>query len=428
MRKYFIYFILFLSLILLAYTTYKSEFYWNGNQRKIFYIYYGVSIILIITSITSLFFFKNLQIWFSIIFFTFLISIYSFEAFTYLELFKKKQNNDQISKKDLYFKMKKEDNNVSISIYPRLFINNKNSNIIPLSGKSLSKTIHCNESGYFSIYDSDRYGFNNPDKVWNENSHEYVITGDSYVHGACVNRPKDIASVLRELSSKNVLNLGYSGNGPLLQYATIKEYLPKNTKNLLWFYYEQNDLADLAYELNDDLLPNYLNDDLFLQKLIFKQDIIDEIIDSFLLKNIGEHKFNNNSFSLKILFEFIKLRRVRNILLNLNIFQDSNQLNPQNEFFEILEKISIHSIKNNINFYFVYLPTYDRFDKKMNFNKDIIIKKINDLKIDIIDIHNDVFEKQKNPKELFVNSQINHYKSRGYFLVAKKIYDIVNSN
>ena len=45
--------------------------------------------------------------------------------------------------------------------------------------------------------------------------------------------------MLRELSSKNVLNLGYSGNGPLLQYATIKEYLPKNTKNLLWFYYEQ---------------------------------------------------------------------------------------------------------------------------------------------------------------------------------------------
>ena len=56
---------------------------------------------------------------------------------------------------------------------------------------------------------------------------EYVLLGDSFIHGACVNRPYDISSVLSNLSNKTVLNLGYGGNGPLSQYAIMKEYLTK---------------------------------------------------------------------------------------------------------------------------------------------------------------------------------------------------------
>ena len=42
---------------------------------------------------------------------------------------------------------------------------------------------------------------------------EYLLVGDSFTNGACVNRPDDISSILRELSKKSVLNLGYSSNG-----------------------------------------------------------------------------------------------------------------------------------------------------------------------------------------------------------------------
>ena len=109
-----------------------------------------------------------------------------------------------------------------------------NSNIFPLSGISNSDTIYCNENGYFSIYQSDRYGFNNPNKEWDSIQIEYLLIGDSFTHGACINRPNDIASVLRTLSNKPVLNLGYAGNGLLIEYATLREYLPKNVKNILW--------------------------------------------------------------------------------------------------------------------------------------------------------------------------------------------------
>ena len=55
----------------------------------------------------------------------------------------------------------------------------------------------------------------NPDKEWDQNEIEFFLVGDSFVLGNCVNRPNDISSVLRKLSNKSVLNIGYANNGPV---------------------------------------------------------------------------------------------------------------------------------------------------------------------------------------------------------------------
>ena len=101
-----------------------------------------------------------------------------------------------------YFK--KENSNIVTIIYPWHFMNDHNLSYFPLSGLSNRKTIHCNENGYYSIYQSDRYGFNNPDSEWDQQEIEYLLIGDSMTHGACVNRPNDIGSVLRKLSKKDM--------------------------------------------------------------------------------------------------------------------------------------------------------------------------------------------------------------------------------
>ena len=79
-------------------------------------------------------------------------------------------------------------------------------------------------------------------------------------------KPNDIASVLRNLTSKPVLNLGQSGNGPLIEYATL-EYLQPNIKKILWLYYEGNDLYSLDNELKSKFLINYIKDLNFLKIL-----------------------------------------------------------------------------------------------------------------------------------------------------------------
>ena len=45
---------LFISIFLLLYTFYKSEFYWNGGIREYYYKYYLISFMLIIVSIVML--------------------------------------------------------------------------------------------------------------------------------------------------------------------------------------------------------------------------------------------------------------------------------------------------------------------------------------------------------------------------------------
>ena len=48
-------------------------------------------------------------------------------------------------------------------------------------------------------------------------------------------RPNDMGSVLRNLSKQSVLNLGYSGNGPLIEFATLREYMNSNVKKFYGF-------------------------------------------------------------------------------------------------------------------------------------------------------------------------------------------------
>ena len=60
------------------------------------------------------------------------------------------------------------------------------------------------------------------------------------------------------------------------------------------------------------------------------------------------------------------------------------------------------------------MPTYDRYNSKFNEASYIEIKKIlKDLKIPLIDIHKEVFEKEENPKKLFPFELPGHYTIEG---------------
>ena len=92
------------------------------------------------------------------------------------------------------------------------------------------------------------------------------MIGDSFVHGACVNEGKDLASNLRKFTQNGVLNLGYSGNSTLIQLATIREYLKKDSSKVILFFFE-NDLEELSFEIKNNFLIQYLNDNSFFQNL-----------------------------------------------------------------------------------------------------------------------------------------------------------------
>lgn len=432
-------FLIIISIILFFYILYKSELVWNGEKREYYKIYYLLNFLLLVFSISSFYFKPKIKEYFIIIFLSFGFSLYLIEGYLIFKekisrvdvvkekIYKKKtgKNYDQRTKLEFFKELNKKEKDVTLALSPGYYLN-KNIEIFPFSGVSNSKTVYCNENGYYSIYDSDRYGFNNPDNEWDKKKTEYLLVGDSFTHGACVNRPNDMASVLRTLSKKTVLNLGYRGNNPLIEYAVLREYLVPGVKNIVWFFFEGNDLKLLGEELSNEILAKYLKDENFSQGLKSKQDKID-----FLARKIIEIEKSRESSSFKF-YKFLKIVNLRFFLNNFYL-SNSNKKDLDNEvyldFKNILKLTKDLSSKNNSQLYFVYLPEFSRYKSEYdNSNYLKVANIIKELDIPFIDVHEEIFKKETEPLSLFPFNLEGHYNERGYIKVAELIYKFIQEN
>ena len=470
LKKIFSPAILTISFLILIYTFYKSEIHWNGGRRDYFLIYYIISLLLIFLSIITFFINQKIKEYLIISSISIIVSLYLFEGYLIFkdqlsrqhflksipfydqlskdQLLREQLYENQTGKKwdtrtkyEVYKDLKKVNDKIVMSVSPNSYLDKYiNKLTIPLSGISNSKTIQCNENGYYSINQSDRYGFNNPDEEWDKKEIEYFLIGDSFTQGDCVNRPNDIGSVLRTLSNKSVLNLGYGGNNPLIEFATIREYLNTNVKKVLWIYFE-SDLYGLEKELKYKTLMNYLNDLTFTQNLKTRQNEINDLA----IKKIDElieYKYLRYHFKWE---EFIKFFNTRSLILKTlaptqvlatdlapEVSPDKVMSPVLMEFKKILKLTKDLTNKNNSKLYFVYLPTYGQFNEKYKFIhlydspelKESVKDIVNELKIPFIDIAKEVFEKEQNPLKLFPFELHAHYNIEGYKKVSEVIYKL----
>ena len=363
------------------------------------------------------------------IFFLFFSTLFALYLINGYLIFKKKRINfDNRTKFQIYQDLKKFENNIAVSMYPQSHGGDDNYPLYSLSSRSNKKTIHCNENGYFSIHHTDRYGFNNPDFEWEKNKIEFLLVGDSFTQGACVNETDTISGNLRKMiDGGGVLNLGYSGNGPLTEYATLREYLHiKKIKRVLWIYAERNDLPDLTEELEDKTLLNYLNDSTFKQRLPLRQNEIDKQLEKIFDTAIKEEL--KRTYRGKIV-SFIRLYNLRNFIkirLIKPIFNMKLPNKTLEKFSEIIYLSKILSDGNEAKFYFIYLPDYFRYNDKSHQNDEFkkykdVITIVNKLNIPIIDINKDLMEKYPDPLALFPFRTFNHYNVLGYKLISKTI-------
>tara|TARA_Y100000031_G_scaffold91891_1_gene100899 strand:- start:49 stop:1386 length:1338 start_codon:yes stop_codon:yes gene_type:complete len=379
---------------------------------------------------------KPTKKYFIIFFICVIFTFYLFETYLLIKeknviTFKTKIYNENTGKKydlrskfEIYQDLKKEERNISLSYsaWNLGLIGDKNFH--PLSGLSNTKSIHCNENGYYSIYLSDRFGFNNPDSEWDRDQIEYLLVGDSFVHGACVNRPNDISSVLRTLSGKGVLNLGISGNGPLNEYATLREYIKPNIKKIIWVYYEGYDLLDLMAERNNNIFRKYIEDINFSQNLIYKQKTKNQTIKKIIdqeANRISKQLEKDNNLKYKIL-KFIRLDKTKKSIF----FKPSSETIDNSVFTDFEEVIKLAkelSLKNNSKFYFVYLPEYYRYTTKYsNQNYKKVLSILEKLNISVINIHEDIFAKEQNPLKFFPFQMDGHFNILGNKKVSEVIY------
>ena len=165
--------------------------------------------------------------------------------------------------------------NIEQYVSPSSFLSLKTDSqtMFPLSQVSNKRILVCNEKDWV-IIDTDRYGFNNLDSSWDQEV-DFVVIGDSFAFGFCVDSKNNFVSNLSSFSNLNGINLGQGGNGPLLSFATLKEFgIALNPKKVIHLIYE-NDILEFDIELkNSFLTETYLDNDKS-QNLILNKKKVD---------------------------------------------------------------------------------------------------------------------------------------------------------
>jgi hypothetical protein len=297
--------------------------------------------------------------------------------------------------------------------------------VVPFGGISGVTTILCNESGTWATYLADEHGFNNPPGLWSHPTWDIVVVGDSFAHGNCVNPGDTITGVIR-LKHPRTVNLGMGANGPLIELATIKEYLPaKRPRAVLWLYYEGNDLHDLVKERRSEILTKYLSGD-FSQNLVGQQSEIDRALRALVDRATEQERGLTWRYSRPVKIATLSAIRVSLGLASGQVDADVNI--DLGLFEEVLVEAKRFVSSWGGEVVFVYLPGVARFSgQPLNSyarQRDAVLRTVSSRDIPIVDVQA-LFESQDDPLGLFTSrarfrSYYSdwHYSEKGYRLAA----------
>ena len=362
-----------------------------------------------------------------------------------LELFINFNNNKIFQKTRLYY-LNKDSKNLDEKIYLNFGaykLVDKTVDILPLSGYENAKILLCLDENNNPVYfNSDKNGFNNKDTDQNN----ILLIGDSYVQGMCVNNNYIFNEQFKKYNL-NTSSLGVAGNGPLLEFATFKEYkLDLNLKSIVLFITPDNDFYDLSNEKNNKILKNYLNDDNFKQNLsteqIRKRKI--EILDGYFgnkTNRLWNDFFTVYHFNLKQVGNLIEdLFKRKNLSNDEYLYLQSQEIDEL--FIKILDRFIEETKKDNINFYVIFNSVtpdilypktlgQKKFNKLVN-DKVILIKShLKKQNINFFDFNNYLITNysEKNISEIFknINNRWDHYTNKGFSILTKETFALIKN-
>ena len=315
--------------------------------------------------------------------------------------------------------------------------------IYALSHLSFANIIFEGPTKGIKSYKSDRFGFNNPDQVYEQTENRIILMGDSFVHGYHVNEGNDIASHMRKLGH-NTINLGQGGNGPIQNLAILREYTNHLSPNVIFWFFYSNDLIDLERQVTQHdkyIYNNYVNNESFSQNLINRQDEIDSFwkqydekyYDDLISKIRSDLKEKDISFksNLNVFINFFTLKKLRNILFEADEILSQNSKNIIDKklikrYFEICNLAREQSGLTNKKFIFVMnrnqkLKNMSEFDL---FLEKEIYKLLEDNNYTYINL-DEVYENNGNEIFPYHDGFREHPNSLGYKLISKQLNNFI---
>tara|TARA_S200000501_G_scaffold363974_1_gene395536 strand:+ start:693 stop:1850 length:1158 start_codon:yes stop_codon:yes gene_type:complete len=360
-----------------------------------------------------------------------LISIWSFEIYLILKDPKPLEDWDSRTAVEVAEDISNLQEKIKFLIPPFYFIDSyKNSikrdldGIFPVGGMENFSTIMCNETGKFNKFFSDNYGLNNSNSAYSKNS-KTILLGDSFAFGACVNENETLAYYLKDL---NILNLSYSGNGPLLELKTlvdVQESISGSLDNFIYLYFEGNDFENLKDELKSKHLRSYLN----------CESVIDCRVSSKAIPNINYLKRSvyesiRNEFYVNeksSILNNLSLQKIKSFLLARNLRERLNlRFNPHHlksfewnwaEYEIIISLLSNYADESEANKIFVYIPDKLRLSSKFNYHKQDVINLANNYDFKVVDLEPHIYK----DKYIFNEFGFGHLSPEGYAFLSSLI-------
>lgn len=295
---------------------------------------------------------------------------------------------------------------------------------VALGGISGTVTLLCNESGTDVIYTSDERGFNNPRRMWSD-SIDVALVGDSFVHGECVAPDHQLAALIRRAIPRT-LNVGVAGAGPLSELAAIREYLRgKRPRTVVWFFYEGNDMEDLAAEALTPIAR--YEDSAYTQGLSARGREIDSALTRYgdSLVAAGPRHFSAKEKLRRVML----LRGLRSALGLDAAARPSTPVHDYDRFGSILQMARADVESWGGRLHFVYLPERRRYDPRMATSlgeehdpatvHGEVMRRVSAAGIRATDMAS-VFAAHPHPLSLWIWSR-SHYSEDGYRIVADSV-------
>ena len=351
------------------------------------------------------------------------------------------KNNNLFKKTRIYHlniqKNKTYNQNVFLNIAGHKFLDNTKISILPLSGYKNSTILLCiDENNKPIFYLSDKNGFNNK---MDNTVNDFLLIGDSYVQGMCVNNKNNLNAQFKK-HNYITTNLGMAGNGPLLEYATFKEYQNEyEYQDIILFITPDNDFYDLSNEKKNKILMKYINEENFTQKIKENELSKIEVINSYFGKKT-ERIFNDflsiYHFNLKELGNTLeKIFKKENLTSNVPNYLEDDLIDLL--FLRILNGFNNDAKNKNKKFYVVFNGLnpdilYPNTENENELNRIYIKDKLKKLKINLnknnipyYDFNEYIIKNynKANITTLFkkINGQWDHYTEKGFLELTKKI-------
>ncbi len=307
---------------------------------------------------------------------------------------------------------------------------------LPVSGIAQVATASCNETGVWTVYESDAFGFNNDPVAWEQPEHRVMLVGDSFTNGACVGPDEDLVRRLRQLGY-NTISVGSGDNGPMLELASLREYgRALAPKIILWFYFEGNDVEDFQRELQVPLLHRYL-DPSFTQNLVLRQREVNEFLigvsdraeSQAALERERAHQASAKWRRDQANRSWIGYIKPTVTLYHLRSFVTERMRNARSHH-GMLERQQLEQLEQvfktakgdaatlDAPLVVVYLPSIESASSSHRATHEEVLKILNRLQIPVLDFQPDISQKKK---AFFPFGIGPHYSASGYDVLAQTI-------